>query len=145
MEKMNPKRLFDIFFSMIGLILLFPLCAVIAILIKLDGTGPVLFVQKRMGRGSRPFDLYKFRTMVPEAPEQGRLITTANDRRITKIGRILRKIKVDELPQLWNVLRGDMSLVGPRPEVEKYVTIYKEAYEEILSIRPGITDIASNP
>jgi lipopolysaccharide/colanic/teichoic acid biosynthesis glycosyltransferase len=143
MEKMKPKRLFDIFFSTIGLILLLPLFGVIAVLIKLGGPGPVLFVQKRMGRGARPFDLYKFRTMVPGAPDQGGLITTANDPRITKIGRILRKIKVDELPQLWNVFRGDMSLVGPRPEVEKYVTIYKEAYEEILSIRPGITDIAS--
>lgn len=140
---MNPKRLFDIFFSTVGLILLFPLLLVIAVLIKLDGPGPVLFVQKRMGRNFGPFDLYKFRTMVPEATDQGSLITTAHDRRITKIGRILRKIKVDELPQLWNVLKGDMSLVGPRPEVEKYVTIYKEAYEEILSIRPGITDIAS--
>ena len=137
------KRLFDIFFSTIGLLLFLPLFAVVAILIKLESIGPVFFVQKRIGKGLKPFALYKFRTMVNDSHEKGLSITDGGDLRITRVGRFLRKTKIDELPQLINVLKGDMSLVGPRPEVEKYVNIFKEDHREILKIRPGITDIAS--
>jgi lipopolysaccharide/colanic/teichoic acid biosynthesis glycosyltransferase len=143
MEKINTKRLFDIFFSAAGLILLAPLFIAVALLVKLGSPGPVFFVQRRMGRSFRPFDLYKFRSMVVDAPDAGISITVAEDPRITRVGRLLRKTKIDELPQLWNVLKGDMSLVGPRPEVEKYVEIHRDDYEEILRVRPGITDIAS--
>ena len=143
MEKMSAKRLFDVFFSTAGLVLLSPLFVAVALLIKMDSAGPVFFVQKRVGKKFRLFDLYKFRSMVPEAAKRGGLITADNDPRVTKIGRFLRKTKVDELPQLWNVLKGEMSLVGPRPEVEKYVTAFQDDYKEILEIRPGITDVAS--
>ncbi len=137
------KRLFDIFFSAVGLVVLLPLFAVIAVLVKWDSAGPVFFVQRRIGRNLKPFNLFKFRTMVSDAPEKGMPLTAGNDPRITRVGRMLRKTKFDELPQLYNVLRGDMSLVGPRPEVEKYVNLYRSDYEEILKVRPGITDIAS--
>ena len=138
------KRAFDIFLSLIGLILLLPVLAIVAFLIKITTSpGPVLFVQKRIGRNLRPFNLCKFRTMVPDAPEKGRPFTAGNDPRVTRLGRFLRKTKIDELPQLWNVLEGDMSFVGPRPEVWEYVSKYRDDYEEILKIRPGITDIAS--
>ena len=137
------KRLFDILFSFIGLLLLQPLFVVIAIMIKVDSTGPVFFKQGRVGKNFRRFIIYKFRTMVVDAEKQGLRITSGGDCRITKVGRILRKFKIDELPQLYNVLKGDMSFVGPRPEVIRYVEWYKEDYERILSVRPGITDISS--
>lgn len=137
------KRLFDIVFSLIGLLLLLPLFAAVSVLIKIESRGHVFFTQKRIGRNLKPFNLYKFRTMVVDAPEKGRPITVKGDPRITKFGRFLRKTKIDELPQLLNVLKGDMSLVGPRPEVRKYVSKYRKDYKEILKIRPGITDIAS--
>lgn len=137
------KRLFDIFFSFIGLLILLPLFVVIAILIKLDSVGPVFFRQERMGKNFKPFFIYKFRTMVKDADRKGGQITVSGDNRVTRFGRILRKTKLDELPQLINVLKGEMSLVGPRPEVRKYVEIYKNDYKEILKIRPGITDFAS--
>ncbi len=137
------KRIFDIFFSAAGLIALSPLFAVCAVLIKSGSRGPVFFVQERVGRNFRPFMIYKFRTMTADAPEKGPQITVGGDNRVTKFGRILRKTKLDELPQLINVLKGEMSIVGPRPEVEKYVNHYRQAYEEVLRIRPGITDIAS--
>ena len=137
------KRLFDIIFSLIGLFLLLPLFAVVAILIKLQDNGSVFFTQKRIGRNFKPFGLYKFRTMVADAPKKGLPITAGNDPRITRVGRFLRKMEIDELPQLWNVLKGDMSLVGPRPAVRKYVSKYRKDYKEILKIRPGVTDIAS--
>ncbi len=137
------KRIFDIIFSFLGLILIFPIFIIVSILIKLTSPGPIFFKQERIGKNFKPFLLYKFRTMIPDAPKRGPLITSSDDPRITKIGRILRKTKLDELPQLINVLKGDMSLVGPRPEVKKYVDMYKNDYEEILKIRPGITDIAS--
>jgi len=140
---MTAKRGFDIFFSSIGLVLLAPLFVLVAFLVKWDGAGPVFFVQKRVGKRFRCFDLLKFRSMVPDAVKRGGLITAENDPRVTKIGRFLRKTKIDELPQLWNVLKGEMSLVGPRPEVEKYVTARQDDYQEILDIRPGITDVAS--
>lgn len=137
------KRIFDIFFSAAGLIILSPLFAICAVLVKLDSRGPVFFVQERVGRNFRPFLINKFRTMTADAPEKGPQITVRGDNRVTKFGRILRKTKLDELPQLINVLRGEMSFVGPRPEVAKYVNHYRQDYEEVLRIRPGITDIAS--
>ncbi len=137
------KRFFDISCSAIGLVTLLPLFLVVAILIKLDSRGPVFFRQQRIGRNFRSFRIYKFRTMTTDAPKKGLQITVGGDKRVTRIGRILRKYKIDELPQLINVLMGDMSLVGPRPEVEKYVELCKEDYKYILQIRPGITDIAS--
>jgi FlaA1/EpsC-like NDP-sugar epimerase/lipopolysaccharide/colanic/teichoic acid biosynthesis glycosyltransferase len=140
---MSAKRGFDVFFSAIGLVLLVPIFAVMALLIKLDSAGPVFFVQKRVGKRFRLFDLYKFRSMVPDAVRRGGLITADKDPRVTRIGRFLRRTKLDELPQLWNVLKGEMSLVGPRPEVEKYVTACQDDYREILGVRPGITDVAS--
>jgi lipopolysaccharide/colanic/teichoic acid biosynthesis glycosyltransferase len=137
------KRGFDIVASMIGLICFLPLLLLLAILIKLDSTGPVFFKQERIGKGFRPFLIYKFRTMVKDAPALGSPITFGNDSRITRAGRILRKVKLDELPQLINVLKGDMSFVGPRPEVHQYVEVYRADYAEILAVRPGITDLAS--
>lgn len=137
------KRSLDIFFSSIGLFILMPLFVIMAIIIKLDSSGPVFFRQKRIGRNFCPFFIYKFRTMTSYQTENGPEITVGGDSRITKVGRILRKIKIDELPQLINVLKGEMSLVGPRPEVQKYVELYRKDYEEILKVRPGITDIAS--
>jgi lipopolysaccharide/colanic/teichoic acid biosynthesis glycosyltransferase len=137
------KRLFDILFSFIGLLLLQPLFVVIAILIKVDSRGPIFFKQGRIGKNFRRFVIYKFRTMVVDAEEKGLRITSGGDHRITRVGRILRKFKIDELPQLFNVLKGDMSFVGPRPEVEEYVKLYEKDYREILRRRPGITDVSS--
>lgn len=135
--------MFDIFFSIIGLIVIGPLFVVVAILIKIESLGPVFFIQKRIGKNFKSFNLYKFRSMVPDAPKIGLSITAGGDPRVTKIGKFLRKTKIDELPQLINVLKGDMSFVGPRPEIKKYVDIFYNDYKEILKIRPGITDLAS--
>jgi len=137
------KRLFDILFSLIGLLVLSPLFAAAAVLIKLDSRGPVFFRQTRVGRHFRPFVIYKFRTMREGAEKEGALITVGGDARVTKVGHFLRTYKIDELPQLINVLKGDMSLVGPRPEVREYVQLFKADYEKLLRIRPGITDPAS--
>jgi len=137
------KRSFDIAVSAIGLLLCLPFLFLVAILIKLDSKGPVFFRQERIGKGFRPFRIYKFRTMVREAPRMGSAITVGNDPRITRMGRILRKTKIDELPQLINVFKGEMSLVGPRPEVRKYVELFRQDYQTILTVRPGITDMAS--
>lgn len=115
----------------------------IAIVVKLTSRGPVFFKQERVGRDFRHFMIYKFRTMVPDAPKLGGVITIGDDPRITKVGRLLRKTKLDELPQLINVLVGDMSLVGPRPEAPKYVEMFEDDYREILKVRPGVTDLAS--
>lgn len=132
------KHLFDIICSSLGLLFLLPLIAIVAILVKIDSSGTVFFIQRRMGRNFRPFNLYKFRTMAMDSQKQGLSFTTGVDPGITKIGNFLRKTKLDDLPLLFNVLKGDMSIVGPRPEVEKYVNLYKEDYKDILSIRPGI-------
>ena len=137
------KRALDVTAAAIGLLCLSPLFLIVAILIKLTSPGPVIFRQERIGRGFRPFRICKFRTMVQDAPQQGSPLTCGEDRRITRIGRILRKFKIDELPQLYNVLRGDMSLVGPRPELPRYVEMFRDDYAEILRLRPGITDLAS--
>ena len=137
------KRLFDIVVAFAGLLLLAPLFLLVALVIKLDSPGPVFFRQERMGKGFRPFFIYKFRTMVQDASRMGRAITSSTDPRITRVGRILRKTKVDEFPQLINVLRGEMSFVGPRPEVREYVELFRRDYEEIVKVAPGITDLAS--
>lgn len=137
------KRSFDLSLSLIGLILLSPIFFIVSILIKIDSPGPVFFKQKRMGKKFKSFYIYKFRSMIQNAPGKGPEVTVGGDSRITRTGVFLRKLKIDELPQLINVLKGDMSLVGPRPEMQKYVEMYKNDYEEILSVRPGITDISS--
>ena len=137
------KRVFDIVVASLGLFLLFPFLLVVALLIKLDSRGPVFFRQERMGRGFRPFFIYKFRTMLQDAPLKGSGVTFAGDPRITLVRRLLRKTKIDELPQLINVVRGEMSLVGPRPEVRQYVELFRKDYEEILKVQPGITDLSS--
>lgn len=137
------KRLFDIFFSLIGLLFLSPLFVVVALLIKLGSEGSVFFRQERIGKNFESFRIYKFRTMAAGAEKKGPLITVGGDERITKIGKFLRKYKIDELPQLFNVLKGEMSFVGPRPEVKKYVQLFKSDYKKLLDIRPGITDPAS--
>ncbi len=138
------KRLVDILLSGLGLVLLAPLLLVMAVWIKLDSRGPVLFRQQRVGRFGRPFMIHKFRTMAVDAPARGPQITVGADPRITRAGQVLRRSKLDELPQLWDVLRGAMSLVGPRPEVPKYVALYPDEMRELLlSVRPGITDLAS--
>lgn len=137
------KRVFDLVFSIIGLIVCLPLLLFITILIKLDSKGPVFFIQKRVGKDFKLFSFYKFRTMVVDASQRGLQITSAGDPRITKIGRFLRKTKIDELPQIINVLKGDMSFVGPRPEVSKYVEMFRDDYKNILKVKPGITDYAA--
>jgi lipopolysaccharide/colanic/teichoic acid biosynthesis glycosyltransferase len=137
------KRIFDVAASIIGLIVLFPFFIIIAILIKLNDKGPIFYKQKRIGQNFKPFELLKFRTMVVNADKMGPAVTKDGDPRITKIGKFLRKTKLDELPQLWNVIRGDMSIVGPRPEVEKYIQYYENDYKEILKVKPGITDYAT--
>lgn len=138
------KRFFDIVVSALGLIAAAPLMAAIAVAIKIGSPGPVFFRQERVGRDFRRFKILKFRTMVVDAPKLGGQITQGNDDpRITSIGKFLRKTKLDELPQLINVLRGEMSFVGPRPEVPRYVELFRNDYAEILRIRPGITDPAS--
>ena len=126
-----------------GLGILSPLFVLIAVLIKLDSSGPVFFLQERIGRNFLPFQIVKFRTMKVGAILQGPLITVGGDKRVTRIGIILRKLKIDELPQLINILKGEMSFVGPRPEVKKYVEHFREDYMKLLTVRPGITDPAS--
>ncbi len=140
---MIVKRMLDMIASFSGLFLLSPLFLIVAVMIKIDSRGPVFFTQERIGKGFRHFWIYKFRSMVRDAPLTGGLLTSGGDPRITRVGRFLRQMKIDELPQLINVLRGDMSLVGPRPEVRRYVELFRERYLTILTVRPGITDLAS--
>jgi len=137
------KRMFDIVVAAAALVVLFPLLVLSALLIKLDSPGPIFFKQERIGRNFRPFWIYKFRTMAQDAPARGGLVTIGEDARVTRVGRLLRKSKIDEIPQLTNILRGDMALVGPRPEVRQYVELFRRDYEEILQVRPGLTDLAS--
>jgi lipopolysaccharide/colanic/teichoic acid biosynthesis glycosyltransferase len=137
------KRLFDIVVAAGALVFLLPLVVVAAVLIKLDSPGPIFFKQERVGMRFRRFQILKFRTMVQNSPSSGRSITVGDDPRITRVGWFLRKTKIDELPQLINVLKGEMTFVGPRPEVPRYVDLFRRDYEEILKVRPGITDLAS--
>lgn len=137
------KRIFDIFFSSLGLILLLPLHILISILIKLDSKGPVLYMQDRVGLFNLDFKIYKYRTMYLDSDKLGLLTLGDDDSRVTKIGFYLRKYKIDELPQLMNVLIGNMSFVGPRPEIRKYVNYYSKEDMQILNIKPGVTGYAS--
>jgi lipopolysaccharide/colanic/teichoic acid biosynthesis glycosyltransferase len=137
------KRTFDIVVSLLALIVLAPVIVIIALAVRLGSPGPIFYRATRVGRGGRPFTLYKFRSMVADADKRGPGITAAGDSRITPVGRVLRRTKLDELPQLINVLRGDMSMVGPRPEDPRYVALYTPEQREILSVRPGITSLAS--
>lgn len=136
------KRIFDITLSLFGLIILLPFMLIIAILIKIDSKGTVFFKQIRITKGGKEFKIFKYRTMKVGSDKYSQ-ITVGKDERITKIGSFLRKYKLDEIPQLINVLIGDMSLVGPRPEVPKYVALYTDEQKEILKVRAGITDYAS--
>ena len=136
------KRIFDITLSLFGLIILLPFMLIIAILIKIDSKGPVFFKQIRVTKNGKEFKIFKYRTMKVGSDKYSQ-ITVGKDDRITKIGSFLRKYKLDEIPQLINVLIGDMSLVGPRPEVPKYVALYTDEQKEILKVRAGITDYAS--
>lgn len=141
---MSKKRVFDVVLSASGLVCLSPLFLTTAIVIKLDSEGPVFFRQTRVGRYGIPFRIHKFRTMTVNAEKNGRLTIGNNDQRITKSGKILRKLKIDELPQLIDVFTGKMSLVGPRPEVQEFIDCYPdEIRKKVLSLRPGITDEAS--
>jgi lipopolysaccharide/colanic/teichoic acid biosynthesis glycosyltransferase len=138
------KRLFDLFFSSLGLLALCPLMTLIALAIKVDSPGAIFFRQERVGRFGVPFRIHKFRTMHEAPGEQGLQITVGADQRITRVGQFLRRTKLDELAQLIDVWLGRMSLVGPRPEVPRYVAQYPaELREKLLSVRPGITDVAS--
>lgn len=137
------KRTYDLIIASLGLLVTWPIWLVLAVLIKLDSPGPVLFRQTRVGKGLRPFSIYKFRTMVQDAAAQGVSLAIGEDPRVTRVGRFLRKTKLDELPQLLNILKGDMSMVGPRPEVPRYVEQFRADFSEVLSVRPGLTDLAS--
>jgi lipopolysaccharide/colanic/teichoic acid biosynthesis glycosyltransferase len=136
-------RLFDIVISFIALLVLSPVWLILAICIKLNSKGPVLYRQIRIGKRGKEFTLLKFRSMHINADKKGLLTVGGRDPRITSVGYFIRKYKLDELPQLWNVLIGQMSIVGPRPEVKKYVDLYSPAQRQILDLRPGITDMAS--
>lgn len=137
------KRAFDFVCAVFGLVVLLPLFGLVALAIKLDSPGPVFFRGERVGLHGKPFRIFKFRTMVVNAAQEGPGITTRDDARITRVGRLLRKYKIDELPQLFNVLRGEMSLVGPRPEDPRYVAHYTPAQRRVLEVRPGITSPAT--
>jgi lipopolysaccharide/colanic/teichoic acid biosynthesis glycosyltransferase len=139
-----PKRLLDLLLAGTGLVLLVPLLVLIALAIKLDSPGPVFYRQVRVGRCGREFRIHKFRTMTHNPADRGPQLTVGVDARITRVGAVLRRTKLDELAQLFDVLEGTMSLVGPRPEVPRYVALYPAALrEKVLSVRPGITDFAS--
>lgn len=137
------KRIFDLTFSLVGLFFLSPVLFVIASLIKLNDYGPIFYRGSRIGKNGQPFRIFKFRTMVVNADKIGGPSTADDDPRITRIGKKLRKYKLDELPQLLNVLNGEMSMVGPRPEVKQYVDMYTQEEKQILTVKPGITDWAS--
>lgn len=137
------KRLFDILCSLTGIFLLTPVFILIALAIIVNSGTPVLYFQVRVGKGNKDFKLFKFRTMYSDAEKKGLLTVGGRDPRITPVGYYLRKFKLDELPQLFNVLIGDMSLVGPRPEVRKYVEMYTPLQKQVLNVKPGITDYAS--
>lgn len=133
------KRLFDIIASCGALIFLLPLMALISLVIVFDSRGKVFFLQERSGRNGRPFKIYKFRTMIPKAEQKGPLLAVRNDPRVTKVGRFMRRWSLDELPQLFNIIKGDMSLVGPRPEILPIVENYTEWQRKVLLVKPGLT------
>lgn len=137
------RRMLDLLLAIPAVILLLPVFAVVAIWIKLDSRGPIFFLQERVGLGGRRFRIFKFRTMVTDAEQLGTQITIGRDPRITKSGHFLRQYRFDELPQFFNVLKGEMSIVGPRPEVPRYVALYTDEQRQILSYRPGITSPAT--
>lgn len=137
------KRLFDIIFSMIILVLFMPFGLIISLLILMSGKGGVFYIQERVGKNGKPFGLLKFRTMRKDADKFGKLTVGMRDPRITKIGYYLRKSKLDEFPQFINVLKGEMSAVGPRPEVKEYTDLYTDEQRKVLTVKPGITDFAS--
>ncbi|GAA0076888.1 sugar transferase [Clostridium sp. CTA-5] len=145
MNKFNKiiKRIFDFICSSLGLIILSPLFLIIVFRIKSGSDGPVFFKQIRVGEDGKEFEILKFRTMVVDAEKLGKQITVGKDNRITKVGAFLRKYKLDELPQLINVFKGEMSLVGPRPEVPRYVKLYNQDQRQVFEVKPGITDLAS--
>lgn len=136
-------RFFDLIFSIMGLVILSPLFIVLYLLIRIESKGGGFYSQERIGKNGKPFKLYKFRSMRIGSDKKGLITIGEKDNRITQTGFILRKYKLDELPQLWNVFIGDMSLVGPRPEVKKYTDLYTEEQKQVLHVRPGITDWAS--
>jgi lipopolysaccharide/colanic/teichoic acid biosynthesis glycosyltransferase len=137
------KRLFDLVFSLVGLIFISPLWLLISLLIVLDSKGGIFFLQQRVGKNNADFFIYKFRTMRSGSDKKGLLTVGSKDSRVTRVGYYLRKYKLDELPQLINVFKGEMSFVGPRPEVRKYVNMYSPDQLKVLEVRPGITDYAS--
>ncbi|MBL7790446.1 MAG: sugar transferase [Chitinophagales bacterium] len=136
-------RIFDVILSSLGIILLLPVFLIVSIIILLESPGGVFYIQERIGKGAIPFSLIKFRSMRTGSDTKGLLTVGMADNRITKVGLFIRKYKLDELPQLFNVFIGDMSLVGPRPEVKKYVDLYSSEQRKVLSMRPGMTDLAS--
>lgn len=142
-ENLMTKRLFDIIFSLFGLIILSPILIIISIIIKLDSEGSILYKQTRVGKGNKDFSIYKFRTMKVGSEENFPLPKNQYYKQITFVGKYLRKYKLDELPQLINVIKGDMSFVGPRPVLRKFVDLYTKEQMHVLDIRPGITDLAS--
>lgn len=137
------KRIFDIFFSILALLIFLPFGIIISILISVESRGGVFYFQERIGKNGVPFKLFKFRTMKSNADKEGKLTIGMKDSRITKTGYYLRKFKLDEFPQFINVLIGEMSVVGPRPEVKEYVDLYNKEQQQILNVKPGITDFAS--
>ena len=140
---MDIIRVLDFAFSLIGLILLAPILVVLACIIKLSSKGPVFYMQSRVGKNGKDFKVFKFRSMYTDADKKGLLTVGGKDNRITPVGYYLRKYKLDELPQLLNVLKGEMSIVGPRPEVRRYVDLYNAEQRQVLNVLPGITDYAS--
>ncbi len=139
----SKKRIFDFTMGLMAFICMIPFFIAIAILIKITSRGPVFYRQERMGRHLEPFWIFKFRTMVKNADKLGLTISQGKDKRITRIGHFLRKYKLDELPQVINIIKGEMSIVGPRPLVSDYLTLYRNEYEHVLQVRPGLTGIAS--
>jgi lipopolysaccharide/colanic/teichoic acid biosynthesis glycosyltransferase len=136
------KRAVDLAFTLCATIILLPVGFAVALLVRLSSPGPILYTSDRIGRGGKRFTVYKFRSMVLDADQSGPAITHQNDRRVTRIGRLLRKTKFDEFPQVLNVLRGDMSIIGPRPEAPSYVALYTAEQRKVLQVRPGLTSLA---
>ena len=137
------KRCFDFLWALLGLMLMWPALLVFGLFVEIEDHGPVFYRGERVGLGGRPFRILKFRTMRPDAERNGVSSTANDDPRVTRIGTVLRRYKLDELPQLWNVLCGEMSMVGPRPELQRFVDLYTEEEKAILNVRPGLTDWAS--